>query len=146
MAASLREQILVAIAANLTAALPSTVPVERSRLVAVRRSEGIVVVVMPVSEETESPLQQASERRLRVQVSILARGDMPDQVADSTASAVYAALVGNHDARTLDGLAYNTEEVARQFLMEDADQDAIDYQMLFQVTYYTSFADETVAA
>ena len=143
---SRRELILEAVRSQLRAALPASVKVQRSRLTAVPRGEGLVVVVLPQIEEHESPLQTASERRLRIQVSVIARGAIPEQVADDTACRIYVALAGSHAARTLGGLATDTNELARQFLMEDADQDAIDYQMIFQITYYTAFTDETVGA
>lgn len=143
---SRRELILEAVRSQLRAALPAIVKVQRSRLTAVPRSEGLVVVIVPQIEEAESPLQQSTERRLRIQVSIFARGAIPEQAADDTACRVYAALIGTYAARTLGGLATDTQELARQFLMEDADQDAIDYQMIFQITYHTAFADDTVGA
>lgn len=141
--ASLREQILANIATRLDEIVGITV--ERSRLVAARRNDGIVVVVTPLGEEVETQLQMV-ERRLTVLISIRARGSIPDQVADATAVLVYSKLMATHTTRTLGNLALPMVELSRTFTMEDADLDAIDYQMQFLITYHTTLGDETVAA
>jgi len=143
MAASIREQILASIATRLDEIVGITV--ERSRLVASKRSDGVVVVVTPLGEDIET-LVQMVERRLTVLISIRARGSVPDQVADATAVLVYSKLMATNSTRTLGGLAQPMVELSRTFTMEDADLDAIDYQMQFLVTYHTTLADETVAA
>ena len=141
---SLREQILADIATRL--ATIASVTVQRSRVVPVKRSDGIVIVVTPVDETATPQLQDAFLRELRVITSVRARGAIPDQVADPTAVAVYAKLMGTQDSRTLGGLAVDILELSREFAMDEADLDAIDYQILWQVAYMTSVADEATGA
>lgn len=53
------------------------------------------VVIRPESEEDTGEELGVTDTLLNVAVTIYARGDIPDQAADATLSAVYAALIAN---------------------------------------------------
>jgi hypothetical protein len=139
--ASIRDQILDYIVDQLN--LVAGVDAVRSRLVPVRREEGIRVIVTP---EEESPAEMVSlgvRRELTVKTSIIARGTIPDQMADAVAAKVYAKLKGTNAVAKMGGLADEPiVEAGRGFLFEDADTGAIDYQILWTVVYITDYASE----
>jgi len=139
--ASIREQILEYIVDQLDA-IPGVNAV-RSRFVPVRREEGVVVIVTPEAEEAGEQFGNAVERTLTVKTGIIARGAIPDQVADAVAVKLYAKLKSTNTIARMGGLAYGPiVEASRGFLFEDADDGAIDYQILWRVVYQTTVASE----
>lgn len=55
------------------------------------------IVVRPESEEDPGDLLGVTDTVLTVAIEIYARGDIPDQAADVTLSAVYAAAIASPD-------------------------------------------------
>ena len=120
--ATKREQILTAI----TTALATTVGVNgrvyRSRVTAVQRAESPAIVVEPISD---TPTQNTSlptlDWRMRVRVSVIVRGDVPDQVADPVIESMHAKMVAD---LTLGGYAIDVQPDEVSFNLYDADQPA----------------------
>lgn len=140
--ASIRDQILDYIVEQIDA-IPGVIAA-RSRLAPVRRSEGTRVIVTWTGETSTPGFHDQVDRVLEVRISILATGDIPDQVADATAVKVYAKLNSTQTIATMGGLAYTPLiETSRTPEMEDADNGAIDYQIFFEVRYWTTVASET---
>lgn len=139
--ASIREQLLVAIATAL-----STVPdvtVERSRVTAVDlKSEGTVLTVMPIAEQVVQRIASRVRRELTIEITVPARGKVPDQAADATASAVHAALFA--DSR-FGGLACELREDSRAWSIDPAEQNVVVVTMAYLIVFDTSLADESVA-
>lgn len=139
---SIREQILDYIVEQLNTI--SGVTAVRSRLAPVPRAEGTLVIVTWQSETVGEQLMFGVERTLAIKLSIIARGQVPDTVADAVAVKVYAKLKGTNTVAEMNGLAWTPIlETGRLNQMEEADDGAVDYQMFFEVTYRTVIGDET---
>lgn len=139
--ASIRDQILDYIVDQLN--LVSGVDAVRSRLAPVRREEGTRVIVTPEDESVVELATIGIERTLTVKTSIIARGNIPDQVADAVAVKVYAKLKGTDLVSRMGGLASHAiVEQGRTFLLEEADTNAIDYQILWTIVYFTDYTSE----
>lgn len=140
--ASVREQLLDYIVDQLNAV--TGVTAVRSRLAPVPRSEGTLVIVTWQSETAAEQVMNGVERTLAIKISIVARGEVPDSVADAVAVKVYAKLKGTDLVAGMGGLAWTPIiETGRINQMEEADDGAVDYQMFFEVTYRTVIGDET---
>lgn len=139
--ASIRSQILDYIVDQLDA-IPGVNAV-RSRLVPVRREEGTRVIVSWAGETAVQGFHDSVERTLTVKVNIIARGDIPDQVADAVAVKCYAKLNSSATISKMGGLAFiPIVEDSRTPSMEDTDDGAVDYEVLFTVVYHTTVASE----
>ena len=139
---SIREQILDYIVEQLNTV--NGITAVRSRLAPVPRAEGTLVIVTWQSETVGEQLMFGVERTLAIKLSIIARGQVPDTVADAVAVKVYAKLKGTDLVAGMNGLAWTPiVETGRVNQMEEADDGAVDYQMFFEVTYRTVIGDET---
>lgn len=136
--ATKREQILTTI----TTALATTVGVNgrvyRSRVTAVQRAESPAIVVEPISD---TPTQNTSlptlDWRMRVRVSVIVRGDVPDQLADPVIESMHAKMVAD---LTLGGYAIDVQPDEVSFNLVDADQPAGVIFNDYIVQYRTSVA------
>ena len=136
--ATKREQILTAI----TTALATTVEVNgrvyRSRVTAVQRAESPAIVVEPISD---TPTQNTSlptlDWRMRVRVSVIVRGDVPDQLADPVIESMHAKMVAD---LTLGGYAIDVQPDEVSFNLVDADQPAGVIFNDYIIQYRTSVA------
>lgn len=130
--ASLREQIVAAIAATLTGT-PAGSNVFRSRSIPIGRSISPAIVVTPAVEAIKTLLSTRTDRRLDVRVEIIARGAIPDSLADATCVSAHTKIMT--DTR-LGGLCINIEESGSEWSIQDADLDAVSvvttYTVLFQ--------------
>ena len=130
--ASLREQIIAALAATLTGT-PAGSNVFRSRAIPIGRSISPAIVVTPAVEAIKTNLSAYAERRLDVRVEVIARGPIPDSLADATCVSAHTKIMA--DTR-LGGLCTNIYETGSEWTIEDADLDAVSvvttYQVLFQ--------------
>jgi hypothetical protein len=130
---SAREQILQAMTA-----LADTVPgvvVYRSREAALSRAEGTAILVRPEEETVVSEMTGFTKRDLAVGVTIIARGQIPDQVADAAIVAMHAAVAAN---QTLGGLCARIIEEATKWDFEVADQNAVAAVVTYRIRYLTS--------
>lgn len=139
--ASIRDQILDYIVDQLNTV--TGVDAVRSRFVPVRREEGTRVIVTPEDETAEEMISQGIRRVLTIKTSIIARGAIPDQVADAVAVKVFGKLKSTDTIARMGGLADEPiVEQSRAFLFEDADDGAVDYQILWSVAYLTDYTSE----
>ncbi|MGH8569621.1 MAG: hypothetical protein ACREXU_16840 [Gammaproteobacteria bacterium] len=129
----MREQIVAAIAATLTGT-PAGSSVFRSRAIPITRELSPAIVVTPVSESTEAQIGSRSDRRLQVRVEVIARGAVPDSVADATCVSAHSKILA--DTR-LGGLCFDIEETASEWEIEDADLDAVSVATTYTVVYRT---------
>jgi len=136
--ATKREQILSAIAAALTGTAGVSNRIYRSRVTAVQRAESPAIVVEPISD---TPTQNTSlptlDWRMRVRVSVIVRGDVPDQLADPVIESMHAKMVAD---LTLGGLAIDVQPDEVSFTLVDADQPAGVIFNDYIVQYRTSVA------
>ena len=94
---TVREQILTAIAALLQP-IPN-ISVYRSREAALALPEGVAVLIRPLEENVENVSQTVVWRGFRVELTVIARGLIPDQMADPALMAMHAALMVDQSIR-----------------------------------------------
>jgi hypothetical protein len=117
-----REQILTAIASALATTAGVSGRVYRSRVTAMQRAESPAIVIEPISD---TPTQNTSlptlDWRMRVRVTVIVRGDVPDQLADPIIEDMHAKMVAD---LTLGGYAIDVQPDEVTYNMLDADQPA----------------------
>ena len=133
-----REQILSAIATALTTTAEVSGRVYRSRVTAMQRAESPAIVIEPISD---TPTQNTSlptlDWRMRVRVSVIVRGDAPDELADPIIENMHARMVAD---LTLGGYAIDVQPDEVTFNMFDSDQPAGVIFNDYIVQYRTSVA------
>ena len=133
-----REQILSAIATALTTTAGVSGRVYRSRVTAMQRAESPAIVIEPISD---TPTQNTSlptlDWRMRVRVTVIVRGDVPDQLADPIIESMHAKMVAD---LTLGGYAIDVQPDEVTYNMPDADQPAGVIFNDYIVQYRTSVA------
>lgn len=133
-----RERILRAITTALTPTAGVNGRVYRSRVTAVQRAESPAIVVEPISD---TPTQNTSlptlDWRMRVRVSVIVRGDVPDQIADAVIEDMHARMVRD---LSLGGYAIDVQPDEVSFNLVDADQPAGVIFNDYIVQYRTSVA------
>jgi hypothetical protein len=133
-----RERILRAITTALTPTAGVNGRVYRSRVTAVQRAESPAIVVEPISD---TPTQNTSlptlDWRMRVRVSVIVRGDVPDQIADAVIEDMHARMVRD---LTVGGYAIDVQPDEVSFTLVDADQPAGVIFNDYIVQYRTSVA------
>lgn len=133
MTASIRDQILDAITA-----LGNTVPgaaAFRSREAALAREEGPAILVRWTDDQAATEMSDLTKRDLNATVTFIARGDIPDKIADPIMVAMHAALYRD---QTLGGLsAGRIIEGETKPDFEVADQDVVAIIVNYRVRYLT---------
>jgi hypothetical protein len=117
-----REQVLSAIATALASTAGVSGRVYRSRVTAMQRAESPAIVIEPISD---TPSQNTSlptlDWRMRVRVTVIVRGETPDQLADPIIEDMHAKMVAD---LTLGGYAIDVQPDEVTYNMLDADQPA----------------------
>jgi hypothetical protein len=133
-----REQILSAIATALATTAGVSGRVYRSRVTAMQRAESPAIVIEPISD---TPTQNTSlptlDWRMRVRVTVIVRGDVPDQLADPIIESMHAKMVAD---LTLGGYAIDVQPDEVTYNMFDSDQPAGVIFNDYIVQYRTSVA------
>ena len=133
-----REQILSAITTALATTAGVNGRVYRSRVTAMQRAESPAIVIEPISD---TPTQNTSlptlDWRMRVRVTVIVRGDVPDQLADPIIESMHAKMVAD---LTLGGYAIDVQPDEVTYNMLDADQPAGVIFNDYIVQYRTSVA------
>ena len=133
-----REQVLSAIATALATTAGVNGRVYRSRVTAMQRAESPAIVIEPISD---TPSQNTSlptlDWRMRVRVTVIVRGDVPDQLADPIIESMHAKMVAD---LTLGGYAIDVQPDEVTFNMFDSDQPAGVIFNDYIVQYRTSVA------
>lgn len=136
--ASIREQILSRIVADLGTLMAVTV--YRSRSLPIARKVSPAIVVTPLSEDVEPQLGWV-DRLLTIQVEVLVRGS--DSVADATVSQAHAQVM--QDTR-LGGLAVDIEETGSEWDLDSADSSYTGVTLSYRIRYRTRYNDLTLGA
>jgi hypothetical protein len=132
--ASRREQIMEAIRVKL--ATLSGITVYRSRLTALSRAESPAIVVRPEKEDIVKRNNDLSERELVLVIDVIARGAVPDSIADQYCVSAHAKIM---EDETLGGLTLFTRELGTVWEMpQDTDVDAVVIPMRYLVSYRTA--------
>ena len=129
---TLRESVL-----NAIVAIAGTVPnatAYRSREAAFAREEGTAILVRPDEETVERNASLMALRDLTFTATVIARGPIPDTVADAAIAAFHAALMADD---TLGGLVARTIEESSKWEFEVADQNAVAVELRYRCRYLT---------
>jgi hypothetical protein len=117
-----RERILRTIEDKLALTCGVDGRVYRSRVTAMQRAESPAIVIEPISD---TPTQNTSlptlDWRMRVRMTVIVRGDVPDQLADPIIEDMHARIVAD---LTLGGYAIDVQPDEVTYNMLDADQPA----------------------
>ena len=111
----------------------------RSRVTPISRSETAAIMVEPVSDNAgQNTSLPTLDWTLTVRVSVIVRGDVPDQVADPIVQSMHSSLMAD---LTLGGYAYDVQPVSVSFDLVDADQPSGVISCDYAVRYRTKVAD-----
>ena len=139
--ASKREQILAAIKTSLANTTGVGTRIYRSRVVPLSRGESPALVIEPISDNAQSDLSLPKlEWSLQVRVSVIVRGDVPDEVADPIVESLHAKMVSD---LTLNGHAIDVQPLGVDFAIMDADHPAGVISCNYAVRYRTELTDLT---
>lgn len=112
----------------------------RSREAAVARSEGTVISLRPEDEQVEkrASLGDITLRNLIVIVSVISRGNVPDQAADPVIQAAHSAIMAD---ATLGGLCAQIIEQSTKWNFALADTNAAEAEIRYTIRYLTRASD-----
>jgi hypothetical protein len=138
---SVRENILKALETNLASVQNATV--YRSRQTALARSEGSAILLEPENEQVEKRASNPGGLVLRnflVDLSVLARGDPADGIADPIITAAHVSIMADP---TLGNLCSQIIEHSTEWKFEEADLTAVEVLIRYQIRYATTTNDLT---
>lgn len=141
--ASKTELILQAIATALAGTTNVGTRIWRSRVEAMGRSETPALVIEPVLiNYTQLTSLPTLDSRLKVRITVIVRGTVPDQIADPTVLSMHSRLMAD---LTLGGLAIDIQPSQTTFNLIEADQPAGLISCEYDVLYRTQVADLTAS-
>lgn len=141
--ASKTELILQAIATALAGTTNVGTRIWRSRVEAMGRSETPAIVIEPVLiNYTQLTSLPTLDSRLKVRITVIVRGTVPDQIADPTVISMHSRLMAD---LTLGGLAIDIQPSQTTFNLIEADQPAGLISCEYDVLYRTQVADLTAS-
>ena len=132
--ASKRETILACVAAVLAGTSGVGTRIYRSRVEALSRAETPALLIEPISDNPTQDTLSTISWQLTFRVSIVTRGQVPDQLADASAIDVHEKIMAD---MTLDGLVTDLFPTSVDFQLIDADQPAGITSLSFAATYRT---------
>ena len=133
--ASKREQILAAIKTNLTGTTGVGTRIYRSRVAALTRAESPALVLEPITD-TPNINNTRVDWTLRIRVVVIVRGEIPENIADSTIESLHTKILTN---TTLGGLAIDIQPSTQSFEVLDADQPAGVITCEYEIQYRTEY-------
>ena len=140
MADTRRELILAQIKTNLDAA--TGVTVYRSRVEPLARGEVPAIIVEPVSDQPIENFYNKLQWDLRVRVSVLVRGDLPDDVSDTYTQQVHNLIMTD---TSINGYALDVDPDRVDFNLYEADVPLGIVSMDYVVKYRSDRIDLTSA-
>lgn len=134
-----RENILAAIRTALTGTTGVSTRIYRSRVEPIARAESPAIVIEPVKDDATIQTQLATlDWSLRVRITIIVRGAIPDQIADPILQSLHTKIMTDP---TLGGYAIDIMPLAVNFVFMEADGTAGEIQCDYRIMYRTSFTD-----
>jgi hypothetical protein len=138
-----RENILDTIKTTLAGTTGVSTRIFRSRVTAVSRAETPCLLIEPVSDTAEQTTSLATLNwTLVVRVSVIVRGDVPDEQADLTVQSLHSKMMSD---TTVGGYAMDIIPTGVTFDMVEADQPAGVISCDFQIRYRTKNDDLTTS-
>ena len=110
----------------------------RSRVAALARAECPAVSIEPLRDTPTNNVLTKLDHLLIVQIAVLVRGSMADQMADPIIEDIHRKLISN---APLKALLTGLEPGPTSWLLLDGDQDIGVITLDYEVRYRTSFAD-----
>ena len=132
---SKREAILAAAVTALSGTVNVGSRIYRSRVEPLSRGESPAIVVEPISDICTQDTLNTFEWILTFKVSVIVRGNVPDQLADPIITDVHSKLKSNS---TLAGLVVNLIPTNVTFELIEADQPAGIISAEYSAQYRTS--------
>lgn len=134
-----RETILAAVRTALTNTAGVGTRIYRSRVEPIARAESPAIVIEPVSDQAEQNTSLPKlDWSLTVRVSVIVRGNIPDQLADPTVESLHAKLMAD---LTLGGYAIDIQPIGVNFELVEADQPAGVISCDYLIRYRTSVSN-----
>lgn len=138
---TVRENIIEDIMSSLSGTTNVSTRIYRNRVVPISRGESPALVVEVVSDTPEQNTSLPTlDWSLLVRISVIVRGDEPDEVADPIVESLHAKIMAD---LTLNGYAIDVQPGTTTFEMVDADQPAGVIGVEYLVRYRTRLADLT---
>ena len=137
-----REQILARITANLAGTAGVGTRIYRSRIEPFARAEAPALVLEFVNETATENQVPFLDWTMMVRVMVIARGNVPDQLADPTVQDIHSRLSADI---SLGGLAYDIIPASTSFDLVESDQPTGVISMMYRVRYRTKLTDLTTA-
>ena len=136
-----REQILARLLTTLANTTGVSTRIYRSRVVPLTRGESPALVLEPVSDTVEQNTSLPTlDHTLTVKISVIVRGDIPDNVADPTVESLHAKIMSD---LTVNNLAIDVQPSDTSFELLDADQPGGVISCDYLVRYRTDIDDLT---
>lgn len=136
-----RENILAQIATALTGTTGVGTRIYRSRVEPLTRGESPALVIEPISDTPEQNTSLPTlDWSLVVRVSVVCRGEKPDQLADPVVQSLHSKIMAD---LTVGGFAIDVQPQTVGFEMIDADQPAGVISCDYLVRYRTRLGDLT---
>ena len=136
-----REQILARLLTTLANTTGVSTRIYRSRVVPLTRGESPALVLEPVSDTVEQNTSLPTlDHTLTVKISVIVRGDIPDNVADPTVESLHAKIMSE---LTVNNLAIDVQPSDTSFELLDADQPGGVISCDYLVRYRTEIDDLT---
>tara|TARA_B100001057_G_scaffold148242_2_gene148214 strand:- start:1646 stop:2074 length:429 start_codon:yes stop_codon:yes gene_type:complete len=137
------EQILAQLKTSLTGTAKVAKRIYRSRPEAITKAESPAVLLEPVScnaANTESFLNQITWE-LRVRISVISRGNIPDKIADPTVESLYKKVLADP---TVNNLAIDIKPEIITYEIIEADGSAAIVSCEFEIQFRSSYNDLSV--
>jgi len=136
-----RESIMARLLTVLANTTGVSTRIYRSRTVPLTRGESPALILEPVSDTVEQNTSLPTlDHSLTVRVSVIVRGDVPDNVADATVESLHSKIMAD---LTVNNLAIDVEPSDTSFELLDADQPGGVIGVEYIVRYRTEVADLT---
>lgn len=136
-----REQILARLLTTLANTTGVSTRIYRSRVVPLTRGESPALVLEPVSDTVEQNTSLPTlDHTLTIKISVIVRGDIPDNVADPTVESLHAKIMSD---LTVNNLAIDVQPSDTSFELLDADQPGGVISCDYLVRYRTEIDDLT---
>ena len=132
---SKRETILARVATALAGTAGVAGRIYRSRVIPLARNEAPALVVEPVGDQAVQDTLGTLLWTLTFRVSVIVRGNVPDQLADAALVDIHSKLMGD---ATLDGMVVQLLPTTTAFEILEADQPAGVVSAEFTAKYRTA--------
>lgn len=138
-----KENIITAVVDVVKTTLTAGSATYRSRVLAMKRDQLPAIIVKPGAESVERMSMGIEKRVFSIIIQIHARSEIPDQLTDSIAAEIHAALMAD---QSLGGkIKYLVDQGSQEPEFSDADEVECMQRIEYAAQYFTSPTDNTTA-